>query len=218
MNFTGTPKTEHRPPKTKNRNAGFTIIEVVVALTVLSLIILATLTAVRTLGDTQARLESTLVRLDQMRMVNQFLRSTLRQAVPVNAADPAVFSQQGAFQGTAGEVVLVAPMPAIEGGAGLQYMRLFLGDEGEIGIQFSPYRAGYAAPDWMSVTAYPLVDEVELFELEYRETLDGEWLPGWGTETPILPQALKLRIKARDRFWPDLVVSLDQFGGAGGGW
>src|SRR5690606_15459212 len=122
---------------------------VVVALTVLSLIVLATLTAVRTLGDTQARLEATHVRLDQRRMVNQFLRSTLRQAVPASVADPSTFSQQGAFQGESGEVVLVAPMPTVEGGAGLQYMRLFLREEGEIGIQFSPYRVGQAPPDWM---------------------------------------------------------------------
>src|SRR5690606_14159465 len=80
------------------RQGGFTIVEVVVALTVLSLIVLATLTAVQTFGDTQARLETTLVRLDQMRMVSQFLRSTLRQAVPAVNGDPSTFALQGAFQ------------------------------------------------------------------------------------------------------------------------
>ena len=209
---------KHRTLQPTNRNAGFTIVEVVVALTILSLIMLATLTAVRTLGDTQARLETTLTRLDQMRMVSQFLRSTLRQAVPAVISDPASFGQQGAFQGNDSEVVLVAPMPAVEGGAGLQYMRLFVHDETDVAIQFSPYRLGETAPDWGNVDSYPLVDEVELFELEYRETLDGEWLPAWGEETPVIPQAIKLRIMAKGRFWPDLVVAIDQFSSGGGGW
>ena len=210
---------KHRTLQTTNKNAGFTIVEVVVALTILSLIMLATLTAVRTLGDTQARLETTLTRLDQMRMVSQFLRSTLRQAVPAAIVDPSSFGQTGVFQGNNREAVLVAPMPAVEGGAGLQYIRLFWGHEQDISVQFFPYGFGEITPDWSSVASYSLVEEAELFELAYRETLDGAWLPGWGgDETPVLPQAMRLRIKARERFWPDLVVSIDQFSDAGGGW
>ena len=64
-----------------NSARGFTLVEVMVALVVLSLLMLGTLSALRTFGDTQTRIKATAQQTDQVRQVSQFLRNTLRQAV-----------------------------------------------------------------------------------------------------------------------------------------
>ena len=50
-------------------NRGFTLIEVVVALSILSLLMLAVISALRTFGNTQVSLEKLTDRVDQMRTV-----------------------------------------------------------------------------------------------------------------------------------------------------
>ena len=56
---------------------GFTLVEVVVALTILSLIMLATVTGLRTLANTQGTLERVTARIDEVRTVSGFLRDLM---------------------------------------------------------------------------------------------------------------------------------------------
>lgn len=188
------------------RASGFTLVEMVVALTILSLLTLATLTALRTLADTQERLENTVDRLDEMRMVSRFLRNALRQAEPV--ARPLSFSVY--FDGEQKSLSWVAPLQGVEGVAGMQYIRL-AGERDALQIQFSPYRP--TGPVWEDATAYTLLDSLQLFEVSYRAAPGEPWVSTWmpeAGEVSGLPYALKLRIRVRDRYWPDLVVALDQ--------
>ncbi len=190
--------------------AGFTLVEVIVALTILSLVVLATLTAVHTLGNTQARLKATIDRLDEMRLVSQFLRNSLRQAVPITSP----LTGTPYFHGTAGTVHWAAPLQGVEGVAGLQYMRLYrTGDT--LNIQFAPYQPDLDEPDWNASRGYPLLDGVEDFELSYRAGQAEGWQSGWGAasggeESLTLPQAITIRVRTRGRYWPDLVVAPDQ--------
>ena len=61
-------------------SAGFTLVEVVVALAILSLVMLATITGLRTLANTQVSLVRMTERVDGMRAVSSFLRDTLESA------------------------------------------------------------------------------------------------------------------------------------------
>ena len=60
---------------------GFTLVEVMVALTILSLIMLATLTGLRTLAGTQVALERKTERVDEIRTVSTFLRNTFESSI-----------------------------------------------------------------------------------------------------------------------------------------
>ena len=63
------------------RSRGFTLVEVMVSLTILTLVMLATVTGLRTLGNTQVAIERLTGRVDEMRSVSSFLRDTLNSAV-----------------------------------------------------------------------------------------------------------------------------------------
>ena len=60
---------------------GFTLIEVVVSLAILSLVLLGTVTGLRTLGNTQVSLERVTQRADEVRTVSAFLRDLMEAAV-----------------------------------------------------------------------------------------------------------------------------------------
>ena len=61
-------------------NAGFTLVEVMVSITVLSMILLATVTALRTFGNTQQSLQHMTHRVDEVRSVSGFLRAAIESA------------------------------------------------------------------------------------------------------------------------------------------
>ena len=59
---------------------GFTLVEVMVALTILSLVMMATVTGLRTLANTQSAIERMTSRVDEVRSVSIFLRDLLTSA------------------------------------------------------------------------------------------------------------------------------------------
>ncbi len=204
------------PRRPERRNRGFTLVEVVVSLTLVTLIVAATLTAMRTLSDTQSRIEATTDRLERMRLVSRFLRSTLRQAVPVTP-NPDAQGGTSAVLGQSDEMVWTAPLQGAQGAAGLHYMRLYLDNASSLAIQFAPRHLEPEAPDWGSLKPHILAENVREFSIQYRAPNDnqrgnGKWLPAWGEDRPQMPEAIRIRIRVGERYWPDLVVAPDQAG------
>ena len=185
---------------------GFTLVEVVISLTLMSLLVVATLSAVRTLGDTQQRVEAATLRLEEMRLVSQFLRNSLRQAVPVlTMARPG-----GDFLAGGAELVWIAPLSGVEGVAGLQYKRLFLQGE-TLRIQFVPFNPTLERPEWGGVKSHVLLGQVSEFTVSMREAAPSDWRSGWREQDVGVPHSVKLQLRVRERYWPDLVVTPDLF-------
>ena len=66
---------------TREGGAGFTLVEVMVALSILSLVLLGTVTGLRTLASTQSALERKTSRMDEVRSVSGLLRDLMESAV-----------------------------------------------------------------------------------------------------------------------------------------
>lgn len=184
---------------------GFTLVEIIVSLTLLSMLTVLVLSSVRMLGDSQQRLEATVERLDEMRLVSRFLRNSLRQAFLVPAAN----SNLPFFEGQSRDLQWVAPLRGAEGFAGLHFMRLAYRD-GVLAIQFAPYDADSVGPDWQNARVFPLLTRVNEFELNYRGERGDPWLPRWDDGFRGPPGWVKLRLRVRERYWPELVVGMDQ--------
>ena len=65
----------------RHKTDGFTLIEVVVSLAVLSLILLATVSALRTFANTQVSLDKMMGRVDEVRTVSGFIRDMFEGSV-----------------------------------------------------------------------------------------------------------------------------------------
>lgn len=202
---------------------GFTLVEIIIALVVLSLISLGTLTAMRTLADTQEKLNITVERVDEMRQVSQFLRNSLRQAMlppSSNVVGTGIWAEMGRsgremLRHEPDEMVWLAPLDSIGGLSGLNFMRLYH-DRGEqaLRLQILPYRNGLEALDWTTrEEGYLLAEQVDEFDLAYRMTATDPWMESLvETDFEEVPQAIRINIRARERYWPEIIVAPHQGG------
>lgn len=185
------------------RAQGFTLIEVVVALTILSLIVLATLTAMRTLGQTQAKLEARADNTARLRAVSDFLRRNLEQAQPVLLFQ---FGQPAGryFEGTNEELTWAAPMPIPGMQGGLASVKMRLNEDKQLvllvrdGVDFTP---------WGDETAYVLANFVTELDIGYRASRWDDWVGEWPlAEYP--PSHVRINIRVGERYWPELIVAI----------
>jgi general secretion pathway protein J len=206
----------------KRAEAGFTLIEVLVATTVLSLVLMLTVSAMRMIGQSSARVAEAVDRNDEMRAVSLFIRNTIRQATTGSGTSDgqsgggtwaSVYSSESEpayFRGDDGAIAWLSPVSVFPGQVGRQYLQLKREDNTLI-LRASQYEDGAEPPDWESLGGGELVaGDVSEFRVSYR------WAPGmeWSDEQPddaSLPAAVKIRLKVRERYWPDLVVALDNY-------
>jgi len=200
---------------------GFTLVEIMISIAVLSMISLAMVTAMRTLANTQESLTRITDRVDEMRQVSQFLRQSLQQAQGAGAAGgqagqstwqtPIGGGQAGLVRSEVDDIVWSAPLDSIQGMSGITYIRLYReGDQ--LKLQFLP---SHMAPADMTTyvweetgDGYLLVTDVDEFSIVYRPLPEGAWVQRLAAETGAsLPQSIGLTIRANDRYWPEIVVS-----------
>lgn len=208
---------------TKNRPAGhsgvcaasggFTLVEVVVALGVLSLILLATVSALRTFANTQVSLDKIVARVDEVRTLSSFLRDTLGGAV--------TGSNEGggmSFGGGASELAHFAgdekslswKTTALFGEAygGTVLMRIAKEDDTLMLYWQDPLPPGIPVV-WENKNSRILLESVEEFEVSFRPEFDLDWQSGeW--DTPGAPALVRLTIKAGGRYWPDLIIGVQR--------
>lgn len=191
----------------RNRR-GFTLIEVVVAISILSLIVLAIVTAMRSLATTQSRLEARAEQASNVLQVSRFLQRNLSSSVAVQIIQMGRFSGY-LFGGTQDRLMWVAPLilPGIPGGVSV--IRLIKQDD-QLLVQVRP---GADRPAWNEADpTFVLLNEVESFTVAYRANAYAEWMPSWGegvnAEMP-MPSHVRLRLKVAGRFWPDIIVAID---------
>lgn len=188
------------------RYKGFTLVEVVVSLLILSLIMLSTLAALRTFANTQTKLQHVTERLDEMRLVTAFLRRSINQAVPVGKIQRGK-NKTTYFLGTNKELIWATPMPG-PGAGGLKILRLSTPKGNRLTLQFSDYLSAKDEPQWSNSKPHILVESLDSIKLAYRSEPQSEWQDKWdGAETN--PYAVKIIISAQKRYWPEIIINLD---------
>lgn len=191
---------------------GFTLVEMMIALVVLSLISLGTVTAMRTLGMTQERLSATTERVDELRQVSQFLRNSLRQAVvPPQSGFGGTWAEPVAGLALAedDELIWLAPFDTAGGMGGLIYFRLYR-DGSDLRVQLQPHRDTFDHASWTTLAAGEvLVSGLEDLQIGYRHATGEAWQAAIADDdlSNYLPEAIRIVIRADGRFWPDIIVS-----------
>ncbi len=183
------------------------------ALVLLSMVMVATIAAMRTLGNTQAAIEEVTGRVDEIRVVSQFLRNTIGAAMPVMregrvGETTEDFADMGTyFWGDRTQLVWVSPLVAGASMGGAFVMQLSLIDE-KLELRWHPYNRSVAALNWDEVEPRVLLDNVEEFDLGYLDVYGGEWVEDW-VGSMINPVAVRITIMSEGRYWPELVLRLD---------
>lgn len=183
---------------------GMTLVEVVVATALFSMIMLATVTALRTFAMTYDRVQQEADKTSQIREGDRFIRQVLQDAL----------NEEGLFEGTPSTLHWVAPVDRAGDASGLQHLQLSVSNE-QLMVSFAPLRASLEAPDWGQVSPdFPLIESIERLAFSYQAEPLGEWSPSF--EPPEessnrLPWAVKIDLRSSGKQWPPIVVCLDQY-------
>ncbi len=195
-----------------SRLRGFTLLEVMIALTLLSMIMVATITALRTLGNTKTSLTQVTDRVDEIRVLSEFLRNTIGAAMPVVRVGSTEedFVDGGAygtyFAGDATHVMWVSPLVAGADLGGAFVMQLALVED-RLELKWHPYQSDVQAVNWDELESRVLLKSVDEFQVGYLAAYGTEWLDLWaGSQRN--PVAVRITIKSGERYWPELVIRL----------
>ena len=200
---------------------GFTLIEVLIALTLLSLLMLALTGAMRAMGQTSERVEQRIEAEDDYRIAQAFLRDILAQAsarvsdqMAAGGAQRAVF-----FAGQPAALAWIGIMPARFGVGGRHYMRLALerGDGGsQLVLRYAPWNGAPTFDAWGQAEGRVLAAPVSALALRYQDPASGQWSPVWpppgvaANDLPVsgLPAAVAIELAGPAPAWPPIVVAL----------
>lgn len=195
--------------------SGFTLIEILVVMTLMSMVMLALGAAMRTIAQTEERVDQRLQRADDMRVATGFLSSTLGRISPRKSAAPTQVGQSlYLFAGAQSAMTWVGVMPARYGAGGRYFFRLSLetvGSHAALVIRFSPWLGNAVFPDWAMAESRVLVANATGFALEYADD-DGSgtaWLPQW-SDAQRLPTRVRISVRTPAGDWPYLIVAMRQ--------
>jgi len=200
------------------RSAGFTLVELLLAITLMSILLGLTYTGLRAATQSSQRGELLLAAGGELRASHQFIRRQLNQMLPLPYAvteDTEEF--RIVFEGDAKHIQYVAPMPGYLGAGGpqVQLIEIVNAGDGELLIQFShALLQGFEESRLMDRDPVILLKGVSSAGFEFlTEDEEGEligWTASWDQQN-ILPIAVRLDLEFTGELnmqWPDLAAGV----------
>lgn len=194
---------------------GFTLVEVLVATALLSLVTLGLLTAMRSFAQSETRIDERIRLDDDLRASERFLRSVMATVSARPRATPAGAPKQVDFAGGADEVRWIGVMPARHGAGGLYRFHLFMRPAtteapAALVLEFAPFVPGFEAPlDAAAMQTRAMATAIDGIRLRYQDDLEsgGQWLDQW-PHTDRLPRRIALSVASERLPWPEMIVGV----------
>lgn len=192
---------------------GFTLLEMLVVLVLLSLLMLGMGGALRSIAQAGERIDLRLARSDDARVSTTFLRSVLGQVsgrrvfTPNQPGLPSVL-----FAGAPDALSWVGVMPARYGAGGRSFFRLAVepvAGRSALVVRFVPWVDAPGFPDWSRAQARVLAGDIASFSVRYEDAREMPplWLPGW-PHADRTPDRVLLQITTDSGEWPALAIPL----------
>lgn len=221
MNQCASPYAAPRSPV-----RGFTLVEMLVTMALLSLLMLGMVSALSTMAQTEERIDRRAEKADEIRVAAGFLRATMGR---LSARTTMALQREGEspylFAGQPDAVVWMGIMPARHGAGGRYVFRLALERvEGHsaLVIRFSPWAGAMVPPDWAQAEHRVLVRGIQAFALSYEDARQAppEWMASW-KRVDSLPSRIRIDLETFEGAWPLMVIATrslpfaDRSGGGG---
>lgn len=189
----------------RRRASGFTLIEVVVALTLLAVILTGLISALITFARSAERVDQRTLASDDLRLVYAFLQQSLGEAAPRLRQRPEDSAAVSWLQGTDAELEWLGLMPARHGVGGLYHLRLGIGEGGDLLLRYLPYAGDDPPPDWSLASTHVLLRGLTGVAVAYRALDESGWRTEW-LDAEVLPSRVRIAVARSGEVWPDLIV------------
>lgn len=200
---------------------GFTLLELLVVMTLLSLLMTGLISALRTMAQTESKIDQRLLRLDQTRVARAFLQQTLSRVSAAKVNTPGATGKSTVpFVATSDSLVWVGILPARPNVGGRHFFRLAMEDvasKPELVLRFAPCNVDLTFPDWSQAESRILIQGVEQFGVQAQglpqpgSARANAWPQGWQSGWPVpdaLPEQLRLQINDSRGDWPQWLFAL----------
>jgi general secretion pathway protein J len=193
---------------------GFTLIEVLIAMTLLGIMVVLLFSSMKICADSWQKGEDKITKVNDVAVVYQFFQHHLSAALPLWDDFSEENNKLLSFQGNNQMVQFVSSFPASAKKAGLQLFSLKLikdDDEQIVQVSITPFYPLEKGEEWRKEEV-ALLRHVRSFSLNYfsSDTSQAEpiWNEDWlGQET--MPRLVKIKIESDDgNVWPEIIVEL----------
>ena len=207
--------TNPRQPSYQQQ-AGFTLLEMMVAFSLLALLFLALFSSFNTIGRGWEAADRQLLKTEDTRLISEFLRNQLSQTIVVQ-----IKGETGpvyAFEGTDHYVRYAAPLQPLQHQGGIYLIELAVKrdqDSRKIEMRYAPYRPELSWDEALkSVEPVLVYSGLGLVHFDYYAAESDQDEPRWESEwldQPVYPLLMRVMIEGKDRrAWPTLIVDLPQ--------
>jgi general secretion pathway protein J len=194
------------------KNIGFTLLEVMLAMTLLSIMVVLLFSSLKIGAESWNKGESKIAEVNEKAVVYQFFKRHLPSIRPL-WDDFSDDERRFSFQGEVDTFQFVSVFPVSAARKGLQLFKIFpdKSEKGVIKVLLTPFYPTLEEQQWEPEEVV-LLENVEEFEISYFGKDDSEnegvWVDNW-QEKELLPALLKIKIVLKDHsYWPEMIFAL----------
>lgn len=204
-----------------NTQRGFTLLELLVVMFLLSVIMLTLVSALRTMAQTEIRIDQRLQRLDEIRVARTFLQQTLTRVSSALVDAPDISGRKiVTFSATPDSLSWIGILPARPNIGGRHYFRLALEDGAsgqDLVLRFFPWNPNMVYPAWATSDARILITGIKQFKVQAQGlrpegyTTADVWPSGWKNGWPLtdtLPEQVRISLSDIQGDWPEWAIPL----------
>jgi general secretion pathway protein J len=196
----------------QQKTSGFTLIEVLLAMTLLSIMVVLLFSSLKVGADSWNKGEKKIAEVNEKAVVYQFFKQHLTSARPL-WDDFSDEERSFSFQGEKNKLQFISVFPASSERKGIQLFDIDFDPAGSgvINVTLKPFYPLLEDQQWQQEEVI-LLENVEEFELSYYSKeapgSTGLWVDYWQQKEQ-LPLLIKINIVLTDHsYWPEMIFAL----------
>jgi len=192
------------------RHAGFTLLELLIALAITAATVALAFATYGVIGRTEQRANELIARTEHIQSVHNWLQRKLEGARLLSRLDSG--AQLLFFNGNPAGALWVAPLPERGPSGGLHVIRVALDRHADGTVDWVaealPYDGALMQLDWSRAIRTPLARGLQTLQWYYLDGQAGIWLQDWPSNRDHYPSRIRIEVADAQGPWPPLVFAL----------